>query len=192
MSSSSTTEHGLQLSQFDQNDYPKWLDDYNTDMEKIDQGVSQKAPINHATTSTTYGVATTTQYGHIRLQDIYPVGAIYESTSSTSPATLFGGTWESYGAGRVLVGAGTSDAAYMAGSTGGESNHTLTVAEMPSHKHGLRVGITFETPGNDRSAATTNSVFSTSDDYQIQPVGGGGSHNNMPPYYVVYMWRRTA
>lgn len=25
---------------------------------------------------------------------VYPVGAVYTSTSNTSPATLFGGTWE--------------------------------------------------------------------------------------------------
>ena len=28
------------------------------------------------------------------LNMVYPVGAIYMSTISTSPATLFGGTWE--------------------------------------------------------------------------------------------------
>jgi hypothetical protein len=28
------------------------------------------------------------------LDTVYPVGAIYLSVSSTSPATLFGGTWE--------------------------------------------------------------------------------------------------
>jgi microcystin-dependent protein len=66
---------------------------------------------------------------------IYPIGAIYQSTASTSPASLFGGTWASFGAGRVLVGSGTSDASYTAGATGDESNHTLTVAEMPSHFH---------------------------------------------------------
>jgi hypothetical protein len=28
------------------------------------------------------------------LNAVYPVGAIYLSVNSTSPATLFGGTWE--------------------------------------------------------------------------------------------------
>ena len=35
---------------------------------------------------------------------IYPVGAVYISANSTSPASLFGGTWESIG-GRFLLGA---------------------------------------------------------------------------------------
>jgi hypothetical protein len=34
---------------------------------------------------------------------IYPVGSIYISTSSESPATIFGGEWEQYGQGRFLL-----------------------------------------------------------------------------------------
>lgn len=61
----------------------------------------------------------------------YPVGSIYTSVNATSPATLFGGVWERIG-GRFLLGA---DSTYTAGSTGGEANHKLTTAEMPSHTH---------------------------------------------------------
>ena len=61
----------------------------------------------------------------------YPVGAIYISTVSTSPASLFGGTWEQLND-RFLLGAGDT---YSAGSTGGEAEHTLTKAEMPNHSH---------------------------------------------------------
>ena len=63
--------------------------------------------------------------------DAYPVGSIYMSVNSTSPASLFGGTWEQL-KDRFLLGAGDT---YTNGSTGGESTHTLTVDEMPSHTH---------------------------------------------------------
>jgi microcystin-dependent protein len=62
---------------------------------------------------------------------IYPVGSIYMSVNSTSPATLFGGTWEMI-EGRFLLASGGG---YSAGSTGGEAAHTLTIDEMPLHHH---------------------------------------------------------
>ncbi len=64
---------------------------------------------------------------------IYPVGAIYMSTSSTSPATLFGGTWTQI-QDTFLIAAGSS---YMAGATGGSSAVTLSSSNIPSHSHSI-------------------------------------------------------
>lgn len=70
----------------------------------------------------------------------YPVGTIYETTSAdldttTKMNTHFGGTWEVYGSGRVLV-AKSADTEFDAlGETGGEKTHTLTESEMPKHTH---------------------------------------------------------
>lgn len=66
----------------------------------------------------------------------YPIGSIYMSVNATSPATLFGGTWEALDEGRVLIGAGSS---HPAGEEGGEEMHKLTSSEMPSHNHSLSV-----------------------------------------------------
>ncbi len=65
----------------------------------------------------------------------YPVGSIYMSVNSTSPATLFGGTWERI-QDMFLLAAGSS---YSAGSTGGSATVTLTAAQsgVPAHSHGL-------------------------------------------------------
>ena len=62
---------------------------------------------------------------------VYPVGSIYMSVNSTSPQTLFGGTWEEIQA-RFLLG---NSSLTPAGSTGGESSHILTTSELPSHNH---------------------------------------------------------
>ncbi len=62
----------------------------------------------------------------------YPVGSIYMSVNATSPADIFGGTWEALDQGRVLIGAGS---AHPAGETGGAESVTLTTAQMPSHSH---------------------------------------------------------
>ena len=61
----------------------------------------------------------------------HPVGSYYWSSESTDPSTLFGGTWEQV-KDRFVLAAGDS---YAVGATGGEPTHTLTEAEMPSHKH---------------------------------------------------------
>ena len=130
---------------------------------------------------------------------MYPVGAIYTSTVATSPAALFGGTWESIG-GRFLLGA---DSTYTAGSTGGEVTHKLTVSEMPQHRHESRV------QWNRDGASTVNTLMvnetaiqastlmgnlsvDNGDQENIGVQGGDQPHNNMPPYLSVYMWKRTA
>lgn len=66
------------------------------------------------------------------LNAVYPVGAVYLSTVSTSPATLFGfGTWERI-QDTFLLAAGST---YAAGKTGGEATHKLTTDEIPVHNH---------------------------------------------------------
>ena len=84
------------------------------------------------------------------LDMIYPVGSIYMSVNSSNPGSLFGGTWEKMPAGRVLIPEGESDwgTEYEAGSTGGEATHTLTVEELPSHKHSASTnGVTITPKG---------------------------------------------
>ncbi len=67
---------------------------------------------------------------------IYPVGSIYLSINATNPASLFGGTWEQWGSGRVPVGVDTSQAEFnVAGKAGGFKTHTLTAYEIPAHAH---------------------------------------------------------
>lgn len=62
---------------------------------------------------------------------LYPVGAIYLSTVSTSPADLFGGTWEQI-KDTFLLSAGDT---YEAGATGGAARVSLQEIEMPYHTH---------------------------------------------------------
>ena len=135
---------------------------------------------------------------------IYPVGSIYMSVNATNPKNLFGGTWEQI-KGRFLLGMSSS---YSAGSTGGEATHTLTEAEMPSHKGHLSAGIVGTTPyekGNYKGFLNSSTMTAYGDigrgwnvhaGNEMHPaseaVGGGQPHNNMPPYLAVYIWKRTA
>lgn len=91
----------------------------------------------NGTVTVTKGDGSSTTFNSFKLDMCYPVGAIYMSTVATSPADLFGGTWEAMPAGRVLLAQGKSQwgTTYAAGSTGGEATHLLTPEEMPRHKH---------------------------------------------------------
>ncbi|WNM68238.1 minor tail protein [Microbacterium phage JDawG] len=72
------------------------------------------------------------------LNALHPVGSIYMSTSSTNPGLIFGGTWVSWGAGRVPVGVNSQDTDFNASEkTGGVKTVTLTAEQsgLPQHTH---------------------------------------------------------
>ena len=143
-----------------------------------------KAP---ALNAGTFGGMTVRQF----VDMIYPVGSIYMSANSTSPASLFGGTWESIG-GRFLLGA---DATYAAGRTGGEATHELTISEIPKHSHSINASysnIGSSSSVNGKLLAGDNDNGWLWDFASTGETGGNAAHNNMPPYLAVYMWQRTA
>jgi len=113
---------------------------------------------------------------------------------------------------RFVVGAGNT---YSVGSYGGETQHVLTLNELPAHSHvvdppavntsingnhahtvnardaGTNGSIIGEDNGNGTlHAVTTTTNGSHSHSIDIQPfasqsVGGGLPHNNLPPYYAL-------
>lgn len=123
---------------------------------------------------------------------IYPVGSIYMSVNSTSPSTLFGGTWEQIKDSFLLASGDT----YENGSTGGEATHTLTTNEMPSHSHReANSTVVYNNSSSNRFATSgsgTKISLATGLDINTNSTGGGQAHNNMPPYLAVNVWKRTA
>lgn len=137
------------------------------------------------------------------LNMVYPVGSIYMSVNSTSPATLFGGTWVAIAEGRTLVGAGTGTdingdtMTWTAEAEGGEYFHTLAIDEMPSHDHtGISwYGSTALTLDAGNSGFIPTGKWgggASTSNFQTGNTGGGQAHNNIQPFFAVYMWKRTA
>lgn len=135
------------------------------------------------------------------LDIIYPVGSIYMSSQPTDPGTLFGGTWTRIKDTFILA-AGDK---YAIGATGGESEHTLTADEMPSHTHALRANTSwgnsetlsawqqYVNSGTLSDIGSSGGTITTSYyDKVAQSKGGNEAHNNMPPYITRYVWERTA
>jgi len=87
--------------------------------------------------------------------------------------------------GKVAVGKDSADTSFDAlGETGGEKTHTLTVTEMPSHRH------TYQLPNNsDPNFMTGGGIYNVkvvdTTSQNTSSTGGGGSHNNLQPYIVL-------
>lgn len=125
----------------------------------------------------------------------YRIGDFLESTNPNNPADDgYIGTWELYGKGRVTVCIDPNDLDFnIINKEIGEKKHTLTVDEMPSHKHEAYFVYPFTAGGNGvyASPSTENNPTGSAPD-MIKESGGNQPHNNLPPSIVVYRWRRIA
>ena len=135
------------------------------------------------------------------LDFVYPVGSIFEwatvpGVSSPNFSTIdaveahFGGRWEEYGSGRVLVGRAKGIPEFSdVNKEGGEIKHALTGEENGQHAHeyavdtettyGGQPGYDFFKVADSGKAYTKNS-------------GAGQPHNNLQPYITVFRYRRVA
>lgn len=116
---------------------------------------------------------------------IYPVGSIYESTSSVSPATIFGGTWSAI-SGRMLIGANST---YAIKSTGGEATHTLTDNEMPEHNHGMRLKYADNSGSNAGHTSYWGNYRSST--FQTDMAGGGSAQQSPTILWSLYMGKNS-
>lgn len=189
--------------------------------QKIDTTYIKNISVSDNTLTVYKGDGSATNLDIISFDQIYPIGAIYMSTVSTNPATLFKiGNWEALPAGRVLLAQGTSTwgVNYSAGSTGGEDKHTLTVSESAphnhtgnattsgsTHTHALTMRASHGKSGNggvprfgdgdvwsDYKTQNLSAAGEHSHAITINNSGGGQAHNNMQPYLSVYMWKRIS
>ena len=105
-------------------------------------------------------------------QVIYPVGAIFASTSSISPSSMFGGTWSQI----------VDDACLMAcpensGTYGGSKK--ITITHLPPHRHTLQNQVdNFELSPADQTAIWcgqgSSKIFAWPDGKQSTYLTGGG------------------
>lgn len=173
----------------DDRDLQTWIESVNTNISSLNSSIDSL----------------------VTLDKVFPVGSIYQSTSGTSPASLFGGSWTQI-KNAFLYASGSKSV----GATGGEENHKLTTNEMPSHNHGSASltgqgpevyaskkvtcsGIVKETVTVEDREYTNNGgssnrwiTWSINATHTHTSNGGNAAHNNMPPYTVVNVWKRVS
>ena len=128
----------------------------------------------------------------------YPVGSIYQSTSYTSPAALFGGTWQEIAQDRVLMGASYYHAAgttveaglpNITGRAGADTDAGYYNTNRPNAGGAFYGGgksyswcaAGNQNPGRDLcfDASLSNSIY-------------GRSATVQPAAYYVHIWKRVA
>lgn len=153
------------------------------------------------------------------LDRIQPVGSLYYSTNDTSPASLFGGTWERYAEGCVMVSASDTDSDFAFGKTGGSKTHSHLYGVTFGDYYGMTILRNISSAGDQAGVIDYNltsgnqarptasppvnyapmyTSITQNDTWALRNVsifrseGQTKKTNAMPPYITVYIWRRVS
>ena len=132
----------------------------------------------------------------------FPVGYIYQSTNSTSPANIFGGSWTALTDGRFMKYSGSWN------NTGGASSHSHSTDDMraligavDSDRSAIGYHAISNLPGEYYNIKVqASSGFSgtwglsteASINHTTKVLGTVNFQSNLPPYRTCYAWYRTA
>lgn len=126
-----------------------------------------------------------------------PIGSVYMSYNSTSPATIYGGTWTRITS-AVIRGNSGSTHGYA-----GSDTVTLTADNLPYHNHSINAysgrGNNMTDPRYSYSFSSRSDIYTTNfDDFTATiATNYAGNQNSsqisvLPRRFEVYIWYRTA
>ena len=134
----------------------------------------------------------------------YPVGSIFQTVSTTSPAALFGGTWQEIAFNRVLMGAGTGHAAGttveagLPNITGSFTTKSTDVGGSPFSGDANVLSAKGSLAFSEKSTSYGGYTGHSGSQYNIQfdasrsnPIYGR-SYTVQPAAYYVHIWKRVA
>jgi hypothetical protein len=177
----------------------KWGGDFTVTWFTQSMGKTYKKSGNSASISSWQTYLSTDNF----VDYVYPVGSIYlQIGTTTSPASLFGGTWAALAGDwrMILAGPASSGNNWQGGSLTTRS-HQLTAAEsgLPSHNHYFYDYWTLpDGGGSTRQAIAWNSTSDAGTNAPTKSTGGwnasqGHTHTmDWNPYITVTAWKRTA
>ena len=140
----------------------------------------------------------------------HPIGTLFETTISTNPGTLYGGTWAAWGGGRVPVGVNTADSDFNTvektggkkterhefkvgykgyfGSTVGSDDNMIQAYKYSTSSYG-----TYAYEGSTQASVNAGIQASTNtrDVAQASSTGDTSETSIVQPYITCYIWKRT-
>ena len=94
--------------------------------------------------------------------------------------------------GRFVVGHHPSNGDYDVNDTGGAENVTLSIAQMPNHKHDTTVDNSDLFPATGQKTIGFGGAGGyPATTFTMSTTGGGGAHENRPPYYALCYIMKT-
>lgn len=111
--------------------------------------------------------------------DCWPKGSVYISYTSTSPASLFGGSWTKISGYFPYFGSGTS--------TGGSQSLKLTESYLPCYRVSQELSSSFGLANPNQGFGGRAMVYK-----QSSALNNQSYIDKRPPYQTLYAWRRTS
>lgn len=140
----------------------------------------------------------------------HPIGSLFETTVSTNPGTLYGGTWAAWGGGRVPVGVNTADSDFnTVEKTGGKKTerHEFKIGYkgyygtavgsddnmIQAYKYSTSSYGTYAYEGSTQASVNAGIQASTNtrDVAQASSTGDTSETSIVQPYITCYIWKRT-
>lgn len=139
-----------------------------------------------------------------------PVGYVWKSASSVSPASIYEGTTWAQIKDRAILASGSN---YTSGTTGGSSSVQISASNLPSHAHSCSVSsgsshthtreIVVNSSGDygmvaannfaiNNTTITTSSSGNHSHTVNVGSAGSGQAFSVLNPYIVRYAWERIS
>ena len=140
----------------------------------------------------------------------YPVGALFFTTVSTNPGTLYGGTWAAWGGGRVPVGVNTADSDFNTvektggkkterhefkvgykgyfGATVGDDENMVQAYRYSTSSYGTYA---YEGSPQAKANAGLQAASNTISVAQASSTGDTSATSIVQPYITCYIWKRT-
>lgn len=132
---------------------------------------------------------------------VYPIGSIYMSVNEINPGTLFGGTWERFAQGRVLVGVDEGDSVFnqvekIAGSKSQELRALIGATDGDTGRIGYKDAASVPNQSYRYSVLGSNVEVDIPSERVNHSTAVLGILGELPstiqPSISVYIWKRVA
>ena len=210
------------LNSFKQNEEADFLEWFESIQNILDENVAanlqkqidEKVPLSRVINGKTLTDDITLTIEDIGTSAVFlashPVGSLFETTVSTNPGTLYGGTWAAWGGGRVPVGVNTADSDFnTVEKTGGKKTERhefkvgykgyfgATVGDdenmVQAYRYSTSSYGTYAYEGSTQAGVNAGIQASTNtrDVAQASSTGDTSETSIVQPYITCYIWKRT-